>query len=71
MTSENLHQNWLDQKKKDGWVYGKTKDAEKKTHPCMVPYSDLPKEQQVKDHLFHAIVSILTSFQAEPKEIKE
>lgn len=32
------------------------KDPEKKVHPCMVPYDQLPKEQQVKDAIFVGIV---------------
>lgn len=51
-----MHDNWLRHKANDGWVYGKTKDAEKKTHPCMVRYEDLPAAQQKKDELFHIIV---------------
>lgn len=27
-----------------------------RTHPCMVPYDQLPQEQRVKDHLFGAAV---------------
>lgn len=50
------HDNWLVDKRLDGWVYGEEKDAEKKTHPCMVPYEDLPKKQQTKDALFIAVV---------------
>ena len=53
------HNAWLKQKKAEGWVYGEVKDAEKKTHPCIVPYKDLPPEQQAKDHLFKAVVSAL------------
>jgi hypothetical protein len=44
------------QKKREGWVYGEEKNAEEKTHPCMVPYDQLPKEQQFKDALFGAVV---------------
>ena len=29
---------------------------EAKTHPCMVPFHELPQEQQAKDHIFRAIV---------------
>jgi hypothetical protein len=39
-----------------GWVYGTAKDAEKKTHPCMVPYDKLPLAQRRKDALFQAAV---------------
>lgn len=50
------HDNWLKHKEADGWVFGETKDADKKTHPCMVPFDQLPPEQQMKDRLFRTIV---------------
>ena len=50
------HDNWLAEKKRDGWKHGPVKDADKKEHPCFVPYGDLPVEQQTKDVLFKAIV---------------
>ena len=50
------HESWLLQKVNDGWVYGKDKDPIAKTHPCIVPYDDLPTEQKVKDYLFKAVV---------------
>jgi len=55
-TPESLHESWMTTKAEQGWVYGDVKDADAKTHPCMVPYSDLPEEQKMKDHLFAAIV---------------
>ena len=55
-TPEQSHESWLKQKELDGWKYGPIKDGIKKEHPCFVPYEELPKEQQVKDHLFKAIV---------------
>lgn len=54
------HENWLKEKEADGWRYGAVKDAEKKEHPCFVPYEELPLEQQAKDHLFKSIVAILS-----------
>jgi len=53
------HDSWLKQKEADGWKYGEVKDAEKKEHPCFVPYEQLPIEQQKKDALFKAIVAAL------------
>jgi hypothetical protein len=50
------HESWLKEKAAAGWKYGPEKDAEKKTHPCFVPYSQLPLEQRVKDFLFKAVV---------------
>jgi len=53
------HESWFEQKVADGWKYGPVKDAEKKEHPCMVPFTQLPLEQQAKDHLFIAVVDSL------------
>ena len=46
----------MKQKLDDGWKYGPVKDAEKKEHPCLVPFEQLPKEQQAKDYLFRGAV---------------
>jgi hypothetical protein len=56
--ASHQHDAWLADKASDGWVYGPVKDPSKKQHPCMVPYGELPLEQQLKDHLFKAIVSV-------------
>ena len=56
-TAEAQHESWCAQKVSDGWVYGPVKDAEAKTHPCLVPYNELPVEQQMKDHLFRAVAA--------------
>ena len=58
-TPENSHENWLEAKRVDGWRYGPIKDPEAKTHPCYVPYSELPQEQRSKDYLFRAVVHAL------------
>lgn len=50
------HDSWLAQKKNEGWKYGPLKDAEKKEHPCFLPYEDLPPQQKIKDYLFGAVV---------------
>lgn len=55
------HNAWLEDKKKDGWVYGEVKDTEAKTHPCMVSFEELPEFQKKKDALFCAIVDCLSS----------
>ena len=55
--SEN-HENWLKQKAAEGWKFGKVKNPETKEHPCMIPWNDLPPEQQAKDGLFRAIVNV-------------
>jgi RyR domain len=50
------HENWLKQKAEEGWTYGPVKDAEKKEHPCFLPYTLLPVGQKLKDFIFCAIV---------------
>lgn len=50
------HDNWMRDKKADGWRYGEVKDPDNKTHPCMVPFEALPQVQRVKDALFRAVV---------------
>ena len=56
------HDSWLAEKEATGWKYGEIKDADKKEHPCFVPYDELPDEQKAKDHLFKGIVASLSSF---------
>ncbi len=56
---EASHESWMAQKVADGWVYGSEKDPVAKTHHCLVPFKDLPVEQQVKDYLFRAVVHAL------------
>lgn len=56
---EASHVNWMREKVDAGWVYGDVKDEAKKTHPCIVPFAQLPKEQQAKDYIFRAIVHAL------------
>lgn len=50
------HESWLRVKEAEGWKYGPIKDPEKKEHPCMVPYKELPRDQQTKDKLFVAVI---------------
>ncbi len=52
---EASHQSWRAQKERDGWKFGGIKDADKKEHPCMVPFEQLPRDQQAKDFIFRAV----------------
>lgn len=54
------HESWLAEKERTGWTFGPVKDAEKKEHPCFVPYDQLPEEQKKKDALFFNVVVALT-----------
>lgn len=56
VTPEQSHENWMKEKIEDGWMYGETKNVKLQTHPCIVPYNELPLEQRTKDFLFKAVV---------------
>jgi hypothetical protein len=53
------HLAWLREKLANGWVYGEVKDAEKKTHPCILPFEELPDFEKKKDVLFAMVVKAL------------
>lgn len=57
-TPQQSHERWLISKHRDGWSYG-LYDPVNKTHPNMVPFSQLPEEQRNKDALFQAIARAL------------
>jgi len=57
---EASHAAWVAHMLAEGWTYGPTKDTEAKTHPCLVPFDKLPREQQAKDYIFRAIVHAMT-----------
>lgn len=50
------HEAWMRDKLAEGWKYGEVKDPEAKTHPCLLPFDELPAAQQFKDKLFRTIV---------------
>lgn len=55
---EKMHENWMAEKLKAGWVYGEVKDPDAKPpkHPCLVPYAELPEAQRKKDEIFRTAI---------------
>ena len=49
LMAKHVHDVWMAQRMADGWVYGKERDDKKKTHPCIVPYEDLPESEKEYD----------------------
>lgn len=68
LTPKQSHERWLKLKTEQGWVHGELKDGVLKTHPCCVPYDQLPQDQQVKDQLFGAVVRALAAVVDAPGE---
>ena len=66
-TPEGNHAHWCHQMRRDGWTWGVLKDPVTRTHPCLLPYADLPEHQRDKDELFVAIVHALAD-PADPAE---
>lgn len=58
---EASHESWMAEKIAAGWVYGPEKRPDLKQHHCLVPFADLPREQQAKDYIFRAVVHALRS----------
>ena len=65
------HDSWMAEKIANGWKFGPDKSEEKKEHPCMVEYDELPKEQQAKDYIFKAIVDFFKEEYGVPSRISE
>lgn len=53
------HDQWMDQKRRDGWRYGPEKNEAAKTHPLLVPYAELPDYEKRKDALLRAVILAL------------
>ena len=47
--SKNVHEVWADTRISQGWTYGAQRNDEKKTHPCLIPYEELPEEEKEYD----------------------
>lgn len=47
--ARNTHEVWSLGRIQEGWTYGKEKDSVKKTHPCLIPYDDLPESEKEYD----------------------
>ena len=47
--SKNVHEVWSETRIQQGWTYGEQRNDVLKTHPCLVPYEDLPEEEKEYD----------------------
>ena len=56
ITAEEMHDNWINYKAEQGWLYGDELDIAEKLHPNMVIWKKLSKVERGKDKLFLSIV---------------
>ncbi len=47
--ARNVHEVWAESRIREGWSYGSSRDDKAKTHPCLVPYEELPDNEKVYD----------------------
>ena len=44
--AESVHDEWSKRRIVEGWKLGSQRDDEAKTHPCLVPYNELPESEK-------------------------
>lgn len=47
--SKNVHDVWSETRISQGWSYGPQRDDTLKTHPCLIPYEELPDSEKEYD----------------------
>ncbi|WP_417016201.1 RyR domain-containing protein [Alistipes sp.] len=47
--ARNVHEVWAHGRMAEGWTYGEARDDHRKTHPCLVPYEELPDAEREYD----------------------
>lgn len=47
--ARNVHEVWAQGRMAEGWTWGEQRDDQRKTHPCLVPYEELPDAEREYD----------------------
>ncbi len=47
--AKNVHEVWAQSRMSQGWTWGPQRSDELKTHPCLVPYEELPEVEKQYD----------------------
>lgn len=63
-TPEEAHDSWMDAYFIMGWKYGEKRDTTAKTHPDLLPFDQLPKDERDKDAIFLAFVWLAKQLEA-------
>lgn len=57
-SAEAAHDSWWRAYKRMGWKYGTERNIDKKTHPDMIPFNDLPESERDKDEIFLRLCAV-------------
>jgi len=49
MIAKNVHEVWAQNRLNEGWVYGNERSDTLRTHPCLIPYDELPEIEKEYD----------------------
>lgn len=49
LMAKNVHEVWAQTRISQGWTYGEERNDDKKTHPCLIPYEELPESEREYD----------------------
>lgn len=49
LMAKNVHEVWAQTRISQGWTYGEERNDSKKTHPCLIPYEELPESEREYD----------------------
>jgi RyR domain-containing protein len=60
--AEHNHDVWATQRMRDGWKIGETRDDNKKRHPCLLPYAELPESE--KDYDRNTVLEVIKAIMA-------
>ena len=47
--ARNTHEVWAAERMKEGWTWGPVRNDERREHPCLVPYDELPESEKDYD----------------------
>lgn len=47
--ARHAHDVWARQRLADGWRWGPQRDDDRRLHPCLVPYDELPESERRYD----------------------
>lgn len=49
LIAKNVHEVWAQSRMEQGWRYGEERNDALKTHPCLIPYEELPEVEKAYD----------------------